>query len=103
MLFKQSLIVAVALTLAPSIGCKKKSNTTEQRQNEGSAVAPGAAPGTSGSDTNPNQPNPTGGPTAEPMGSAATAPSTPTAPAMDGGMTDGGMTDGGTKAGSATK
>jgi hypothetical protein len=96
MSLKQSLIVAVALTLAPSIGCKKKSNTTEQTQSEGSAAAPGAAPGTSGSDTDPNQPNPTGAATGQPMGSAAVAPGAPTAPAiLDGGVTDGGIADGG--------
>lgn len=51
---KRMLIVSLALGAAPVMGCKKKSNTTEQTQ------APAGTGDTRPGMTDPNQPNPVG-------------------------------------------
>ena len=66
MSLKTSLVVAMALAVTPGIGCKTRSNTTEQNQSNSLSGSP--PPSAAGSDTNPNLPNPTNAATGEPMG-----------------------------------
>jgi hypothetical protein len=74
MSLKQSLIVALGLTIAPTFGCQERSNTVEQNQ---SKTVPGQEPAARpGVETNPHLPNPTHAGSGVPMGAPGVAPGT---------------------------
>jgi hypothetical protein len=97
MLWKNRLIVALALTCAPALGCKSTSNTVEQNQDRGSAAVSGQ-----GSNTNPNQPNPSGAASSVPMGEPGMAPGTADQVVPDAGITSDGAMRGGSASGLGT-
>jgi hypothetical protein len=74
MFVKKVCFVALALSLTPSLGCRKKSNTTEQDQSNTTGAPAGGATTGVGSDTNPHAPNPSGAVPGTPMGPASAGP-----------------------------